>query len=573
MKTGVPRATREKRTRDGYAARGMSAHAAEETRQTERLRLLVDAGIALSAELSLDALLQRIVETAAQLTGARYAALAVIDSTGKRLERFLTIGIDEDTRRAIGREPVGLGVLGVVLRDVKPVRLGSVSDDPRSVGFPPHHPEMKAFLGVPITRRKVVYGNLYLADKVDGSEFTEDDQELMQLLAAQAAVTIENARLHESSSRWLRQLESVNEISAALASQIELEPLLAIVAARLRELIHARLVLVALPDTPDSLRVAAADGQNEVAILGARLTLTGSKVGHVLARARSERIDSVADDPEVDHEALSGVAVTTALYVPLVVEGKPIGVIAAHDKLHPDLRFDDEDVRVAETLAKRAAIGVDLSRRVSRDAMRRIVQAQELERTRLARELHDETGQALTSILLGLRSLEQAVSSKDSGERVRAVRDLVVSTLQDVRRLAVELRPAALDDFGLEPALQRLADMHRQDAGVQVDLAVRLGRDRLPTDVETTMYRIVQESLTNIAKHAGAARISILVTRKENSAVVVVEDDGAGFDTQGATDGLGLSGMRERVALVGGRLRVESGPTTGTTIAAEIPLG
>jgi signal transduction histidine kinase len=136
----------------------------------------------------------------------------------------------------------------------------------------------------------------------------------------------------------------------------------------------------------------------------------------------------------------------------------------------------------------------------------------------------------------------------------------------------VELRPAALDDFGLEPALQRLVDIHRQARDVEVDLEVRLGESRLPADVETTMYRIVQEALTNIAKHAQATRVSVLVTRKEGAAVVVVEDDGVGFDASGPTDGLGLSGMRERVALVGGRFRVETSPGSGTTIAVEVPL-
>ena len=540
--------------------------------QVDRLRLLVGAGISLSSELSLDALLQRIVETAAQLTSARYAALAVVDPTGRRLERFLTTGMDVEIRAAIGHEPVGRGVLGVVLREAKPLRIRDLADDPRSVGFPPHHPPMKAFLGVPILLRSVVYGNLYLTDKRDGTEFTEEDEELTQLLAAQAAVAIENARLHESSMRWLRHLESLNEIGTALASQIELEPLLAMVAARLRELVEARLVIVALPDTAESLRVAAADGQGADDIVGTRLALGGSKVGRVLERARSERIDSVADDPEVDQEAVRVLSVATALYVPLIVEGEPIGVIAAHDKLAGGPKFTDEDVLLAESLAKRVAIAVDRSRRVSRDAMRRVVDGQELERTRLARELHDETGQALTSILLGLKALDQVIETEEGRVRVASVRELVVSTLQDVRRLAVELRPAALDDFGLAPALQRLVDFHRQDASVAVDLEATIGDGRLPADVETTMYRIVQEALTNVAKHAGATRVSILVTRKENAAVVVVEDDGEGFDPEHPTTGLGLSGIRERIALVGGRLRVETGPGKGTTIAAEIPL-
>ena len=546
--------------------------AAESPQQLDRLRLLVDAGISLSSELSLDALLQRIVETAAELTGASYAALAVVDSAGRRLERFLTTGMDDKTKAAIGHEPVGRGILGVVLREARPLRLDAIADDPRSSGFPPGHPDMTSFLGVPILLRSSVYGNLYLTDKQDGSPFTEDDEDLIQLLAAQAAVAIENARLHESSARWLRHLESLNEIGAALATQIELEPLLDIIVARLRELLNARVVLVALPEAPGSLRVAAADGEHAQAVLGARLALAGSKVGAVLGRARSERVDALLDDPEVDKVPIRELGVLTALYVPLVVEGEPIGVVVAHDKLGPDPRFDDEDVLLVESLAKRAAIGVDLSQRVSRDAMRRVVEAQEVERARLARELHDETGQALTSILLGLKGLEQAIAGEVGHDRIASVRELVVSTLQDVRRLAVELRPAALDDFGLAPALERLVELHRQDAHVGVDLEVRLGSERLPADVETTMYRIVQESLTNVAKHAGATRISVLVTRKGNSVVVLVEDDGSGFDATGHRQGLGLGGMRERVALVGGRLRVETTPGAGTTIAAEIPL-
>ena len=160
-----------------------------------RLRLLVDAGIALSSELSLDALLQRIVETAAELTGARYAALGVVDKTGQGLERFLTTGIDAETYASIGELPRGRGILGVLIRDARPLRLRDIADDPRSVGFPRNHPPMRTFLGVPIVLRGVAYGNLYLTEKAGGAEFTAEDEELTQLLAAQAAVAIENARL------------------------------------------------------------------------------------------------------------------------------------------------------------------------------------------------------------------------------------------------------------------------------------------------------------------------------------------------------------------------------------------
>jgi signal transduction histidine kinase len=542
------------------------------TGQLDRLRVLVDSGIALSSELSLDALLQRIVETAAELTSARYAALGVIDKSGQALERFLTTGIDAETHAAIGDLPRGRGILGVLIRETKALRLHDIADDPRSVGFPRQHPPMKAFLGVPIVLRGVAYGNLYLTEKQGGAQFSEEDEELTQLLAAQAAVAIENARLYETSTRWLRQLESMNEIGNALASEIELEPLLALVARRLQELVDARLVLIVLPDGA-ALRVAAAEGEGTYGVVGMELEFAGSKAGRVLERGQSERVDSVLEDPEIDQQAARRLGVHSALFVPLIARGAAIGIVIAHDKSGPSPSFTDDDLRLAEALAARAAVAVDLSERVSRDAVRRVVEAQELERARLARELHDQTGQALTSILLGLRPLEETASTEDDREAVASLRELVVSTLQDVRRLAVELRPSALDDFGLATAVERLADNLREHSDLRVDLEAQLGKTRLPADVETALYRIIQESLTNIVKHAEATHISILLTQRDGLAVAVVEDDGSGFEMKTVRgEGLGLVGMRERVGLIGGKLRIESTPESGTTVRAEVPL-
>ena len=539
--------------------------------QLGRFRALVDAGIALTSELSLDALLQRIADTAAQLTGARYCALGVIDQSGQALERFLTTGIDEETRAAIGDLPRGRGILGVLIREAESLRLHDIADDPRSVGFPRHHPPMRTFLGVPILLRGVAYGNLYLSEKEGGDDFTEEDEELTQLLAAQAAVAIENARLYESSTRWLRQLESLNEIGNALASELELEPLLALVATRLQELVAARLVLVALP-AGDELRVVAAAGDGTYGIVGMQLEFGGSKAGRVLERGRSERVDSVLDDPEIDQQTARRLGVNSALFVPLLFRGRGIGIMIAHDKSGSRPSFTDDDLRLAETLAARAAVAVDLTERVSRDSVRRVVDAQELERKRLARELHDETGQALTSILLGLKPLEQNAATDEEREAAAALRELVVRTLQDVRRLAVELRPSALDDFGLVPALERLIDTFRERAGVAVDLEVQIGDDRLAASVETALYRIVQEALTNIVKHADANHVSIILVKKGGDVSLLVEDDGAGFDPNADDGGLGLVGMRERVALVGGRLRIESTPGSGSTLVAEVPV-
>jgi len=537
-----------------------------------RMRALVETGVAITSELSLDALLQRLVEASAELTGARYAALGVIDRSGSELERFLTTGIDLETQATIGEPPRGRGILGVLISEDAPLRLHNLTEDRRAVGFPPNHPPMRTFLGVPIHLRGVAYGNLYLTEKAGAEDFNDEDQELVELLASQAAVAIENARLYEAATGWSRQLESLNEVGNALATETDLDRLLDLVTRRLRELLEARLVTVLLPSGDDELRLAAVAG-DRAELAGSTITRSTSKSGRVLERRRSERSDSVFEDPDVDHEAIRLLGARTGLWVPLLVRGRAIGVLAAHDKLGTEGRFTDTDLRLAETFAARAALAVDLSERIASDSLRRVVEAQELERRRLARELHDETGQALTSILLGLKALEERTDDPDSRAATGELRELVVSTLQDVRRLAVELRPSALDDFGLVAALERLAASFAEQTGIAVDFQTALADERLPEEVETALYRIVQESLTNVVKHARARRVSILLARQNGAVKAVVEDDGRGFDPAGESDdGFGLVGMRERLALLGGRLEVESGRDGGTTIAAEVPV-
>lgn len=538
----------------------------------KRLRSLLEAGIALNSELSLDAVLTRIVEAAAEVTGAEYAALGVIDRSGHELERFVTHGIDEQTRAAIGELPRGRGILGLLIREARLLRLHDLTADPRAVGFPPNHPPMRSFLGVPILLRGIAYGNLYLTEKEGGEDFDEEDEELVSLLAAQAAVAIENARLYEAARRWSRQLESLNEVGTAIAGEVELGPLLQLIATRLRELLDARLLLIALPDK-DAIRVAAAAGEEAEELVGLEFDRVDSKTGRVLQRGRSERVDSTLDDPEVDQVAARRVRARSGLYVPLLARRGALGVMTAHDKLGPDTRFDEDDLRLAESFAGRAAVAVELSQRVARDALRRVVAGQEQERRRLARELHDETGQALTSILLGLRALEDAPDEAEMRGAAAGLRELVVETLREVRRLAVQLRPKALDDFGLVPALEHLAKGVIEQTGIQVEVEARLGPERLPQEVETTLYRICQEALTNVVKHAAARQVSILLLRRDATATAVIEDDGQGFTpSEVRADALGLEGMRERASLLGGSLTVESSPGAGTTLVAEVPL-
>src|SRR5438034_5688982 len=323
---------------------------------TDRLRVLVETGIAINSELSLDGVLERIVEAAARVTDAHYAALGVIDRAGTGLERFVTYGMTEEVEKQIGDPPHGRGILGVLIRDARNLRLHDLSEHPRSVGFPPGHPPMHTFLGVPILLRGVAYGNLYLTEKDGGEDFGDKDEELVSLLAAQAAVAVENARLYESATSWSQQLESLNEVGGALVSQLELAPLLDLIATRLRELIGARLVAIALP-ADGALRIAAADGEGATALVAVNSLESDSKTGRVLERGRSERVDSLLEDPEVNQDVARRLGASTGLYVPLRARDQTIGVLIAHDKVHHrDPRFSSADLRLAEQFALRASI-------------------------------------------------------------------------------------------------------------------------------------------------------------------------------------------------------------------------
>ena len=316
---------------------------------------LVEAGIAISSELTLDGLLQLLAETAAELTGARYAALGVIDTAGRELERFITHGIDPETHAAIGDLPRGRGILGVLIRDARALRLHDIAEDERSVGFPPNHPPMKSFLGVPILLRGVAYGNLYLTEKEGGADFTEEDEELVTLLASQAAVAIENARLYESSRAWARQLESLEEITAAMLSDIEPGRLLHLIVERMSELIDARFVAILTQAGEGWLEIAAAHGEGEADLVGHRLSIERSKSGRVFREGTSVRVDSVIDDPDVDPELMRRVGARAGLWTPLTLRGQVDR--CSHGAGPPPVRPAFQRCRPASRAAVRGAGG------------------------------------------------------------------------------------------------------------------------------------------------------------------------------------------------------------------------
>ncbi len=563
-----------------------------------RLAALIEAGTVVASGLDLDAVLARLLDLARALTGARYAAVGVLNASGSRIERFVTAGLSAAERAAIGAPPVGLGILGALITDPRPLRLPDLTSDPRATGFPAGHPQMRSFLGVPVVAGGAVFGNLYMTDKADG-DFTGEDERLIVTLAAQAGVAVENARLYEQARDRTRELEeavrelsSIHDIADAVLAGDPREDTLRLVAERAQAALGCSQVYIALPgEDASTLTVVAAAGAGADRLLGIELPAGASKIGTAIRARRSVIVDDLTADPDAHQPTVALLGIRSQVIVPLVHRSQVLGAITAGDEREGRV-LTAADRRVLETYATRAVLAIVIARVLSaererleaegrlraselreagrRETLRRVVDAQEHERRRIARELHDETGQALTSVLLGLRLIEEV--SPDVRAAVTELRETITAAIQELRALAVDLRPKALDDFGLGAAIERLADTYSRRTGIVVDVHVAGLSDRLPEDVETALYRIIQESLTNVAKHAGAATASVTVHRRPRLISIVVEDDGAGFDPTRVTDGLGLTSMRERAELVSGTVRVESRPGGGTTIAVEVPL-
>ena len=394
----------------------------------DRLRvLLLSAALDLAGPHDRDTVLQRIVEGAASVVDARYAALGIYDDVG-RLTTFVHHGFDDVTVAAIGDYPRGRGLLGELIIADRPVRLEDLGSHESSCGFPPGHPAMQTFLGVPIVRAGHRYGNLYVTEKVGGVPFDETDESLVVALAAFAAGAIETTEL-----------------------------------------------------------VAA-----------------------------------------------------------------------------------ERDRAAAEERA-----------RARRELLGHVIAAQEAERARVSRDLHDDVGQALTSVLLGLRLVEDTLAGPnvdvDGGRRrVADLRELVADALRRTRQLAFDLRPTVLDDIGLVPALQRLSEdlTARTGQSIELDAAALSSDERLPAAIETVIYRVVHEALTNVVRHAGASTASVTLSPMDGHLRVFIEDDGVGFETeQPRLARLGIQGMLERAQLVDGTLSITSKPGRGTVVLLEVSRG
>jgi len=549
-----------------------------------RTRSLLDVAGSVLGELDLEIVMGRVLESARELTGARYAALGVLDASRTGLERFITLGIDDDTRAEIGPAPRGRGVLGELILDPVPLRLADVGMHPRSYGLPLGHPPMHSFLGVPILIGGVPFGSLYLTEKADADEFTDADEEAVVTVARFAALAIDHARRYTGAAargnelaRTVQAFEATTEIARAVGGATDLDVILELVAKRGRALICARTLLIELVDGSE-LVVAGGAGDVPAGLIGERLALADTVASTALRSGATQRLEVELNRARFAQRGLGrfGVSADAGLVAPLVFRGHSYGVLIALDRLHDVPEFTTEDQRLLEAFATSAAIAIATARTAASELHRQRLAAAEDERGRWARELHDETLQSLGGLRVSLSNARRAGGPRKLEAAVTQAIDDLDEGITNLRALVTELRPVALDDLGLAAALEALCERASRH-GLEIDRSLALAYEegraqtRHTAELETAIYRIIQEALTNASKHGQAKRAVIELSDSAAAVELIVRDDGAGFDPTTSTTGFGLLGMRERVELLHGAVRIDSSPGKGTKVTASFP--
>ena len=519
-----------------------------------------------------------MLQTARELCGARYAALGVLDDERRDLAQFLTAGEDPEVHEAIGHLPRGRGILRLLIDQPVPIRLHDVSQHPRSYGFPPGHPPMRSFLGAPIVVRGEAWGNLYLTEKEGADDFDEEDLEAAVVLAEWAAIAIGNARLFGTSERRRVELERAvggmeasRDIALALGGETDLDRVLELIVKRGRALVDSDALLIWLVDG-NVLRLAAYAG-NAAPPADAEIPFDGSSAGAALRNAAPVRVDDVTTGLMVDPAQFGLHGAHSALLVPLVFRGRGLGVLAAFDHIGHAETFSDEDELALRSFAASAAIAVATARGVEAQRLRDSIGAAEAERRRWARDLHDETLQGLGATKLALTAALRGGSDAAQAQIEAAVAQLE-HEITALRGIIADLRPPVLDELGLQPALRTLAQRVGAQHDLELELDLQLGERRLDAETETIAYRVAQEALTNVVKHAAATCVRLQLRASGSMLELAVQDDGRGLEhvQAGRDRGYGITGMRERAELGGGSLRVGARNGGGTTVALSLPL-
>ncbi|MBF6176628.1 GAF domain-containing sensor histidine kinase [Nocardia blacklockiae] len=527
---------------------------------------LVEAMLSVTAGLDLDRTLRTIVQTACTLVDARYVALGV-RGHGDELEQFINEGIDEDARALIGDLPRGHGVLGLLFSQPKPIRLEDLAQHPSSVGFPPDHPPMSSFLGVPVRIRDEIFGNLYLTEKAGGQPFTEDDEVIVQALAAAAGVAIDNARLYEGSRARQSWIAATRDIATEFLAGTDSDKVLHQVVEHARTLTGSSTALLAVPDDPDipadelthltvSHRAGTPAGAGEQ-----QLALTGTAVGEAYLQRQPMCLGDDHDAPLADPLPDGG----PALVLPLATPDTVLGVLLVLRE-PGSAPFTTETVELAAAFADQAALAMQMAGTQQR--MRELDVLSD--RDRIARDLHDHVIQRLFSIGL---SAQGTIARSHKPE----VRQRLTSMVDDLHQVIQEIRTAIFDLHGgdqrstrlrqrIEEALHKPASAAGIAAGLQVSGPLSVVDHVLADHAEA----VVREAVTNAVRHSGATALTVTVTVADDL-TLVIEDDGRGLPADLTPSG--LTNLADRAAEADGHFDISPRDIgTGTRVCWTAPL-
>ena len=513
----------------------------------DRLRSLVELNRSIVSELSLAAVLRRIVEAARAIAQAQYAALGVIGADGG-LEQFVHVGMDDGVVAAIGHLPEGRGVLGALITDPRPVRVASIADHPRSVGFPPEHPPMTSFLGVPIQSRGEIYGNLYLTNRLGALEFSAEDEELVVTIAATAGVAIENARLYEESRRqqeWLRAwAEVTRDLLQGTATTTQS---LTQIADVVRRLTSADIVSVVFRGAdPDELTVQVARGEGASGLLGLTYPLAGSLVGEAFAEGRALLLECGRGDYYVHLQAAFDVG--SVLACPLFRDGQTEAAVVVGRRLGSPV-FTEIDLQMAEAFANQAAVALELADR--RESQRRLEVLED--RARIAQELHDHTIQRLWSAGLTVQAGAVRVGDPAVRESLQSVVESLDATIRQIRTTIFELQDSGAESAAPRSVLIKVVAEVEPLLGFTPDLVFIGPLDTVVrADVLGDAEAVLREGLTSIAEHTDADQVSVTVEVSARHMVIQIADNAA--DSPLGARERGLAHLERRATLRGGAL-------------------
>jgi signal transduction histidine kinase len=544
----------------------------------DRLAALHRASLELVSDLSLETVLERIVELAREQGGARYAALGVVDDHGD-LSQFIPIGMSDDEIARMAHPPVGRGLLGLLRSGRSAIRVREISQDPRSVGFPAHHPEMRSLLGVPILRGDKLLGQLYLTDKVDYPEFTAQDERVLETLAAYAAVAITNARLYEkllSRDEQLQQrnedLRLLNDAAAALTSSLDVDEILDITLDLVMTYLQVEAGEIFLrEDDEKELRLALHRGDYKEAFSQLdRFRFGEGFIGLVAESASPLVSNNLRSDMRFLRPAVIEAGFRCIACIPLLAGGNVVGVLSAATR--DERCLGERELDVLNSIGAWAGITIE-NARLNRQSRRLAVLE---ERERIGMDLHDGIIQSIYGVGLALDYARMALAEDPdlSRKKIEQSIDALNDTIRDIRAYILDLRPRQFHGEDLKQGLQRLVDEFQANCGTHgLLVAPEDGLTDFPAQNATALFHICQEALANIAKHARAQHAEVHLWTTRDRVLLEVSDDGRGFDLRkmSVTLGHGLSNMHVRARKVGGDVEITSLPDQGATVLAWVP--